>query len=443
MWGLEKRSETTKYDEKIRIESHCRPRHICCFVNRFSLSRSMDERPSLCKLVDNESFQLQCDSLLLQDGLQSAREMLQITLKRQNQSEAQQQPITAQLSPGTQSDVTNNDVTRKNTQDSNSFTCGVCDEVFKEEEHLERHFKQHSVPQSLIEYSQETTVETSFGEIVFPSYQAYGPKITVKEPTEPKQYHPCSICAQVFTSHNGLSNHMLIHVEKKPAETETTAPSSGKYKCRGCTKTFNQRSELTRHMYLHPALAENAEEETAREKKRKTQSTSSSPSPSPVEDSEPSSGGAENDSITVDVLGYHCDLCNKSYKRKSSYVMHTKAHASENGNRCAQCGKNFFDRNNLIKHQQTHSRDRPYTCEVCHKAFTQKPVLVEHRRIHTGEKPFQCNECGKAFTAKVNLSKHRRIHTGEKPFECEQCGKAFTQKSSLWTHRRTHGVTKN
>lgn len=79
---------------------------------------------------------------------------------------------------------------------------------------------------------------------------------------------------------------------------------------------------------------------------------------------------------------------------------------------------------------------RRYQCEVCEKSFQRKSNLVDHLRLHANVKLFACSYCSAAFVQAGNLKSHIRKHTLEKPYSCQYCDKSYSQSSALKTHIR-------
>ena len=82
--------------------------------------------------------------------------------------------------------------------------------------------------------------------------------------------------------------------------------------------------------------------------------------------------------------------------------------------------------------------NRPYQCQICDKTFKRRSSLATHRFIHTNTKPHDCNVCKKQFLRKSDLKKHLLMHTGRKPYQCQHCGRRFSQSSNMLTHMRRH-----
>ncbi|XP_061441960.1 zinc finger protein 777-like [Rhineura floridana] len=138
---------------------------------------------------------------------------------------------------------------------------------------------------------------------------------------------------------------------------------------------------------------------------------------------------------------YACSLCPKSFRLKTSLLIHQKTHTagkSESAFVCPECGCGFSHQGQLTRHQAIHA-DRPHQCSECHKAFNRKSSLVVHQKTHRERpRPFQCPQCSKTFIRKQHLDDHTRTHTGEKPYQCPECEKRFAEKSKLTNHYRIH-----
>lgn len=75
--------------------------------------------------------------------------------------------------------------------------------------------------------------------------------------------------------------------------------------------------------------------------------------------------------------------------------------------------------------------ERPHVCQVCQKSFGRKSNLVDHLRLHANVRPYKCEYCEKTFVQPGNYRSHLRIHTKERPYECSICGKNYNQPNAL------------
>ncbi|XP_065578370.1 gastrula zinc finger protein XlCGF49.1-like isoform X3 [Artemia franciscana] len=115
-----------------------------------------------------------------------------------------------------------------------------------------------------------------------------------------------------------------------------------------------------------------------------------------------------------------------------------KTETNLNCQRYIRINISVFAEDNVAKHKDIHNEEKSFKCDVCDRTYSRKSTLSDHRKTHAGKNPFECDVCKKHLTSNSNLNKHKKTHSGEKPFKCETCGKTFRVNSNLSAHRRTH-----
>ncbi|KAJ8667878.1 hypothetical protein QAD02_009541 [Eretmocerus hayati] len=136
---------------------------------------------------------------------------------------------------------------------------------------------------------------------------------------------------------------------------------------------------------------------------------------------------------------FMCDLCSKSFNRKTYRNKHIKTHSEERPFICKICCDAFRSNRNLKEHMlRKHSNEKSYLCDQCGKRFAIKQDFINHMRIHLNGKPRSCEFCHKKFVRNDDLRRHERSHTGEKPYSCKLCGKRFSYNAGLLKHKYTH-----
>src|SRR5215468_6537858 len=77
-------------------------------------------------------------------------------------------------------------------------------------------------------------------------------------------------------------------------------------------------------------------------------------------------------------MQFICEICEKTFRHKSSYRRHMRAHTEEKKFKCDMCEKRFRRVSHLRTHQLTHSKPS-FPCNWCNTVFIRNDKLEEHR----------------------------------------------------------------
>ncbi|XP_062544422.1 uncharacterized protein LOC134211521 isoform X3 [Armigeres subalbatus] len=171
---------------------------------------------------------------------------------------------------------------------------------------------------------------------------------------------------------------------------------------------------------------------------------------------------------------YQCLLCDKSYRKRKSLVIHFSNHPGF----CPDCGKQRgVSSEDIIEHNRIYHKNRPHICEHCGETFTRNQQYQVHVQGHFISKAeqnckksekYSCRSCGIVFNNQKYLEKHiqksghqaegvvcvtcgaifmsdiklqqhmARTHSNEKRYACEHCSKVFNMKQNLDRHMLQH-----
>ena len=138
-----------------------------------------------------------------------------------------------------------------------------------------------------------------------------------------------------------------VHSPKKSCN-EKLQVTERPYKCTfsPCTKAFNHRSTLVKHMRIHKGERP-----------------------------------------------YKCNLCSQSFIQNSNLKRHMLTHTGEKPYGCDKCGKTFTTASNLRIHKQVHQSHQireKFTCSYCHKNFLYRCSAFKHESRCTLRKTGSC-----------------------------------------------------
>lgn len=79
---------------------------------------------------------------------------------------------------------------------------------------------------------------------------------------------------------------------------------------------------------------------------------------------------------------------------------------------CAQCTETFSTAQDLSQHMRLHAEEQAgeYRCDMCYKSFSKRSLLRHHQESHVGEVVYECTECDKAFAFPHLLEEHQETH---------------------------------
>lgn len=168
---------------------------------------------------------------------------------------------------------------------------------------------------------------------------------------------------------------------------------------------------------------------------------------------------------------HKCNLCEKSFKRKSHLQRHYRLHTGEQPYACSYCSMRFArsERRNqhmMRAHPQSSStanqqpdikglvneNDRAkqinsllsnslYRCGICNVKFEKSDELRDHMAVHSlperSKKVFTCQQCPMEFARYDHMIRHQTVHSGTKSFQCRYCSKFFTRSDNRTKHEKT------
>ena len=177
----------------------------------------------------------------------------------------------------------------------------------------------------------------------------------------------CEACGLRFRKKAKLQKHwQLVH----PNVVEGQKVPQGK--CPDCGKTYNNPSDLERHIVSH-----HRREGTELKKKHK------------------------------------CNSCEETFEKFLDMVRHRKLKHPKVYT-CDECGWTCKRSDQLKHHKNTVHLDMVVPCEYagCQHTFMSKPAMKLHFRVaHLKMKEFKCGQCEKAFAYKGVLRRHiEKVH---------------------------------
>ncbi|GAB0086662.1 Zinc finger C2H2 superfamily [Sergentomyia squamirostris] len=237
---------------------------------------------------------------------------------------------------------------------STSFTCDLCNTLFKKKSQLVKHLKTHMK-------NGKRKIKLTEKKCPF-CHKIYKLKHKCKI-IEPRRKFSCEFCPEVFTTFAKIHCHHKSHHPEKP---KPLSP----YQCEVCGRFSVYLSALRHHMKTHTG-----------------------------------------------VLLYNCNVCQKRFRTRHQLIEHERKHIPKDERddkyKCDICDKKFTFRQSWVKHKahQHNGTRKNFSCSVCGWKFISDKSLKKHSSTHDGDKslPFKCDDCGRIFEKLKYLNQHRKI----------------------------------
>ena len=335
------------------------------------------------------------------------------------------------------------------------YPCTLCSQVFKYSGSLSRHLNSdHNAFKDLptVENNAETGVRNK--------------TLSSSNPYDPSSPFNCEPCQKTYLSKSALRNHI------------DTKHNSKAYKCPNCTRVFNLKFSLVKHLKNQVCGSSEVKLPETSVPMKITKATEENEDPAlenamdePLEVLKGGATGQEEDEFdqepmvvdkTQDCFLQKCEFCEVMVTNRKEKFVHYRASHMDPDNpvkfKCPKCPKSFTTVHFLrihFKNGKSHLEEMfedgefriteeeksvEQKCEFCDVMCPNRHERLKHlKELHTDQSDpprYVCPKCPKLFRTVHLLRSHYRssVHSTTKNYTCELCSKQFFAISNLTKH---------
>ncbi|XP_043261861.1 zinc finger protein 92-like [Colletes gigas] len=134
-----------------------------------------------------------------------------------------------------------------------------------------------------------------------------------------------------------------------------------------------------------------------------------------------------------------CSQCSMTFRYKRHLDRHLEGHQKNN---CSHCNAKFARRKHLEIHLFRSHGERatkyPHSCDVCSRSFPKRTLLNRHRAKHSYENGKVCSDCGEMLKAEEDDKVHKENHCTKMQFKCKRCSQTFSIEQTYLIHIQNH-----
>ncbi|KAF8362586.1 hypothetical protein PRIPAC_89509 [Pristionchus pacificus] len=319
-----------------------------------------------------------------------------------------------------------------NSEAKPTFTCSSCERTFKYEgsykKHLLAHEEETEVDKEISAEDDDIGIETD--------------KSNEEDISEEKSTLACAVCEREFVFEGNYKKHMLMHEEEdvqdvKPESLQDTispvAPSK-ELSCPVCDRKYKYEGHYKRHLLAH-------EEEEEEDKKIETDASSYS-----------DAATSRKEEPALPSKTFKCPSCVRTFKYEGHYKRHLHMHELSEAASMDTSADEMHDdsleaappSDNTVAPAAVLEAKKSFSCSTCQRRYDDEWRYKKHMVAHATAMDISDDEDNSISDRKsekdAERSERQRKRIAEKPLlTCPICEQSYKYDVCYKKHMKTHG----